>query len=59
MHHMCACDVCLCACRRRYVPEFLSTIHQATLRQKAVLVAHQLKDFPTNDEIQARFIQHV
>ena len=40
----------------KYVPEFLSTIHQATLRQKALLVCHNVKDFPTNDEPQTGFI---
>ena len=40
----------------KYVPEFLSTIHQATLRQKALLVCHNVKDFPTNDEPQSGFI---
>ena len=36
----------------KHVPEFLSTIHQATLRQKALLVCHNVKDFPKNDEPQ-------
>ena len=40
----------------KYVPEFLSTIHQATLRQKALLVCHDVKDFPTNDEPQTGYI---
>ena len=40
----------------KYVPEFLSTIHQATLRQKALLVCHNVKDFPKNDEPQRGFI---
>ena len=37
---------------QKFVPEFLSTIHQATLRQKAMLVCHNIKDFPTNQEPQ-------
>jgi hypothetical protein len=30
--------------------------HQATLRQKAMLVCHNVKDFPTNHEPQAGYI---
>ena len=41
---------------KKFVPEFMSTIHQATLRQKALLVCHNLKDFPSNDEPQSGFI---
>jgi len=41
---------------QKFVPEFLSTIHQATLRQKAMLVCHNIKDFPTNQEPQGGYI---
>ncbi len=33
-------------------PEFLSVIKQATLRRKALLCCHNLRDFPTSDQPQ-------
>ena len=41
---------------KRYVPEFFSTINQATLWQKTVLLYHNITDFPTNDEMLGGFI---
>ena len=38
---------------QKYVPEFLLTMGQATLWHKTVLLCHNVKDFPTLEEVPA------
>jgi len=40
----------------KFVPAFINTVQQATTLRKAVLLCHNIKDFPTNDELQEGYI---